>query len=85
MTSRRREIEADEFAARCPELLDEVRHGGAEIVITERGQPVAKLVPAAEDTRARVGAMKGTVTILGDVVAPLDVAWEAELPEDKAK
>jgi prevent-host-death family protein len=40
-----REIGAFEAKNKLGQLLDQVEHGG-EIVITRRGRPVAKLVPA---------------------------------------
>ena len=76
-----REIPAGEFKARCLKLMDEVRDRGTEIVITKRGKPVAKLVPATVEERPIFGAMKGTVTIVGDIVAPTGADWEAEAEE----
>lgn len=73
-----RVVPAGEFKARCLKLMDEVHDSGTEIVITKRGKPVAKLVPAADETRPLFGAMKDTFRILGDIVEPLDVTWEAE-------
>jgi prevent-host-death family protein len=73
------EISAAEFEAKCLKLMDEIARTRKSIVITKRGKPVAKLVPA--DTAPRkplFGCMAGTVTHEGDLLAPLDVAWEAE-------
>ncbi len=72
-----RRVPAGEFKARCLKLMDEVRERGSEIVITKRGTAVARLVPVAEDARPVLGALKGSATITGDLVAPLDGAWEA--------
>jgi len=72
------EITAGEFKARCLKLMDEVRDTGREVVITKRGQPVAKLVPVVGATESGVfGCMKGTVEIIGDIVAPMEDEWEA--------
>ena len=71
------EIPAGEFKARCLKLMDEVREQRREIVITKRGRPVAKLVPI-DEAPALFGAMKGSVTILGDIVAPTGESWEAD-------
>lgn len=43
-----RTIPAGEFKAKCLGLLDEVDNGELEILITKRGKPVARLVPAQE-------------------------------------
>lgn len=72
-----REISAGEFKARCLALMDEVRDRGGEYVITKRGAPVAKLVPFRVERRPLLGSMKGTVTVLGDIISPLDEPWEA--------
>jgi len=73
------EIPAGEFKARCLQLMDEVKETGRELVITKRGRPVAKLVPVAESAALDVfGCMRGTVTVVGDIVAPLEEQWEAD-------
>ena len=71
-------IAAGEFKARCLQLMDEVEETGREVVITKRGRPVARLVPIAESgARGVFGCMRGTVVVVGDLVAPLEERWEA--------
>jgi len=72
-----RRISAGEFKARCLALMDEVQERGGEYLITKRGVPVARLVPVRHEPRRLFGSMKGTVTVLGDIVSPLDEPWEA--------
>ena len=75
-----RTIPAGEFKARCLKLMDEVSRTGEEIVVTKRGKPVARLVavkPAAEP-ETLFGYMKGTIEIVGDIVSPIDVDWNAK-------
>ena len=73
------EISAAEFKARCLKLMDDVAKTRQSIVITKRGKPVAKLVPAEPVPRKPLfGCMAGTVTFEGDLLAPLDVEWEAQ-------
>ncbi len=58
--------------------MDEIARTREPIVITKRGKPVAKLVPAEPDRQKRLfGCMAGTVVSEGDIMAPLDVIWEA--------
>ena len=38
-------IKASEFKAKCLKLMDEISANGGEIVITENGLPVSRLVP----------------------------------------
>jgi len=71
-------IAAGEFKAKCLRLLDEVQRQHKQIVITKRGKPVAKLVPVEEQSSSIIGSMKGTMEILGDIVSPIDVQWEAD-------
>ena len=73
------EVPAGEFKARCLKLMDEVRATRRPIVITKRGKPVAKLVPVEEEAPTIFGRLKGTVTIHGDIVGPIDdLDWHAE-------
>ena len=77
-----REIPAGEFKAKCLKLMDEVAATGEELVITKRGKPVARLVPAAAERPPLFGFMKGSVQIHGDIIAPaLDPGWEEEMLE----
>ena len=41
-----RTIPAGEFKARCLKLMDEVNETGVPIIITKRGRPVSRLLPA---------------------------------------
>ncbi len=73
-------IAAGEFKAKCLHLLDEVAAHRTPLVITKRGKPVAKLVPIDDAKPADdiFGCMAGTIQILGDIVGPLDVEWNAD-------
>ncbi len=73
-------ITASEFKAKCLALLDRVAETGEVLTILKRGRPVARLVPAPPaEERIPQEALKGTVEILGDVIAPAVPAeeWEA--------
>ena len=72
------QIAAGEFKAKCLRVLDEVQRQRKQVIITKRGKPVAKLVPVDEHPESFIGSMKGTMEILGDIVAPIDVEWEAD-------
>jgi prevent-host-death family protein len=71
-------IGAGEFKAKCLKLLDEVQRQRKQVVITKRGKPVAKLVPITERSASFIGSMRGTMEILGDIVSPIEVKWEAD-------
>lgn len=71
------EIAAGEFKARCLKLMDQVQRTKKPITITKRGKPIAQLVPVNSEKRDVFGCMKGTIKIVGDIVSPIDVDWEA--------
>ena len=73
-----RMIKASEFKAKCLALLDEVERAGENLVITKKGKPIADVVPhKTEKKRQLFGLLKGRLEIVGDIISPLDVEWEA--------
>lgn len=56
--------------------MDEVERTGESVVVTKRGRPVARLAPVRIARSAR-GAMKGQIEVLGDIISPIDVEWNA--------
>ena len=73
-----RTMKASEFKAKCLKLMDEVAESGQEIIITKNGRPVSRLAPYRKRPDTFFGADKGKIKILGDIVSPLDVEWEAD-------
>jgi prevent-host-death family protein len=69
---------AAEFKARCLKVMDEVRATRETVVITKRGRPVAKLVPAETPPRPIFGCLAGIVEIAGDIESPVvpTESWE---------
>ncbi len=71
-------IKASEFKAKCLALLDEVERTGETLVITKKGKPVAEVVPhKPAQKRELFGLYKGRLEIVGDIISPIDVEWEA--------
>lgn len=70
-------IQAGKFKARCLKLMDKVHRTKKRIIITKRNKPIAQLVPIEEESGSLFGKMKGTVQILGDIIAPIDEVWDA--------
>ena len=70
-------VAAGEFKAKCLKLIDEVAEKRKPLIITKRGKPVAEVIPMPAKHQDIVGSMKGSVTILGDIISPLDVEWDA--------
>ncbi len=62
MSMTKKQIGAGAFKQACLSLLDEVAEAKAEIIITKRGRPVARLVPMASDherEHAILSALRG--------------------------
>lgn len=73
-----RTIKASEFKAKCLALMDEVAATRRPVLITKNGRPVAELVPYTAKSGDRlIGLHKGEVEILGDIMSPIDVEWDA--------
>ncbi len=70
-------VPAGKFKAQCLQIMDEVAESHQEITITKHGKAVVKLVPVQEESVPLFGFMRGSAHIKGDIVAPLDVSWEA--------
>jgi len=70
---------AGEFKARCLQVMDQVSATRTPVVITKRGKPIAKLVPADPAKEWMPGRLAGKIEILGDIVEPLIPPddWEA--------
>ncbi len=72
-----RTIKASEFKAKCLAIMDEVAATGEPVLVTKNGKPVAQLVPVKSKPADLFGALKGSVTIKGDIISPLNEPWEA--------
>jgi len=72
-------LPAGEFKARCLTLMEDVRRTREPVLITKRGKPVAKLVPAEKSSTGLIGRLVGVVTIHGDIEPPIEPAeaWDA--------
>lgn len=74
------EVPASEVKNAWHEYLDRVSQAREEIVVTRYGKPVVKISPVeeSEDRPGLFGALAGTVTVRGDIVAPTGEKWEAD-------
>lgn len=61
-----RTIQAAVFKQTCLALMDQVASGGHTIIITKRGRPVAKLVPAVDSRPQALGCLKGAIEIVNE-------------------
>lgn len=73
------DLPATEFKAKCLAYLDQVAQTHAPITLTKHGRAVARLVPVDESEPVIFGRLAGTVQIRGDLVRPIDEAWNADV------
>lgn len=64
-------IAAGQFKARCLQLMDEVNSTRTPLVITKRGKPVVKVLPADPPPAWVPGRLAAKIEILGDIVSPV--------------
>ena len=79
-----RTIKASEFKSKCLKIMDEVNEDGGEIIITKNGRPVAKLTAFQARPKTLFGAGRDRMKILGDIISPIEVEWEAQASPDRA-
>ncbi len=70
-------IKASEFKAKCLKIMDEVADTGEAVLITKNGVPISQLIPARRRPETLFGALKGSASINGDIVSPVDTSWDA--------
>jgi len=66
-----KQMAAGAFKIHCLSVMDEVQAKRETIVITKRGKPVAKLIPADQDADDIYDFLAGKGAITGDVVSPV--------------
>jgi prevent-host-death family protein len=71
-------IAAAEFKATCLELMDRVAATGNSVVVTKRGRPVAVMSAVRAQRRSAFGCLRDRIELRGDIVAPIDVTWDAD-------
>lgn len=71
-----RTIKASEFKAKCLKIMEEVAATGEAVMITKNGVPITQLIPARRRPETLFGALKGSASINGDIVSPVDARWD---------
>ena len=66
-----KQMRASVFKARCLAVMDDIQATGEPVVVTKRGKPVVKVVPAAADNSDLFGFMAGEFKIVGDIESPV--------------
>lgn len=68
-------VGAGVFKDKCLQLLDQVHERELELVVTKRGEPVAKVVPPDVRMPSAFGYLRGTVLAAHDLVSPDFEPW----------
>jgi len=64
-------MRASAFKARCLTVMKDVQATGEPVVVTKRGKPVVKVVPAEPEKADLFGFMAGEFQITGDIESPM--------------
>lgn len=74
------EVSASDLKNSWHEFLERVARGRQEVVITRYGHPIAKLSPyeGSDGDGGIFGSLAGSVTVHGDIIAPVGEAWNAD-------
>ena len=71
-------VSKSRFKPRALEFFRQVQETGEELVITERGKPVLKIVPYRFDPEVALVALRGSVLRYDDPTEPVaEEEWEA--------
>ena len=71
-------VAAGKFKAQCLALINHVAQSHETIIITKHGKPMVKVVPLDQKKDMKQKDLKNVATYIGDLVSPIDEAWEAE-------
>jgi len=71
-----KKVPAGEFKARCLALMEGVSTTRQPLVVTKRGKPLVRLVPADDQQDDFIGRLEGVFRVVGDVESPID-GWES--------
>ena len=72
------EIAVNHFQAECLKIFSALETLEEEVIITQAGKPIAKVVPFLPKKTVLFGRMAGTGKIIGNIEEPLGEIWDAE-------
>jgi prevent-host-death family protein len=72
-------VAAGEFKAKCLRIMDRVSSTRKPVVVTRKGKPLVKLVPADDAPPDVFGCLSEELEILGDIESPVveETDWNA--------
>jgi prevent-host-death family protein len=72
-------VAISQFKAHCLEIIEKLQTDHQPVIITKRDKPVAKVVPLDNQKTLLFGMLKHKATIKGDLIAPIDAKWDAQV------
>jgi prevent-host-death family protein len=70
-------VSKSELKPKLFEYLKRVSETGKELIITDHGKPVLKIVSIAESEGNPLASLRGSLLWYNDPFEPVDVVWEA--------
>lgn len=71
-------VSKSKFKSRALQYFREIERTGRPVIITDRGRPVAKVVPYSENPEQLLNDLRHTVVQYSDPLEPVGVEdWEA--------
>jgi prevent-host-death family protein len=64
-------IDLQDAQAHLLQLVEQAKHGH-EVILTEGGEPVAKIIPVSAPAKRQFGSAKGLITMSEDFDEPLE-------------
>jgi prevent-host-death family protein len=64
-------MQASAFKAKCLTVMNDVQATGEPVIVTKRGKPVVKVIPAEPEKGDILGFMAGEFEIVGDIESPV--------------
>lgn len=74
------QVPIGELKVHCYQILDNAQKEEQTLIITKRGTPIAEIHPYSPKGKKHslFGMLQGKAKINGDLLKPMDIAWEAE-------
>ncbi|MGH9680404.1 MAG: type II toxin-antitoxin system Phd/YefM family antitoxin [Candidatus Acidiferrales bacterium] len=66
-----RQMRASTFKARCLKVMNDVQATGEPVIVTKRGKPVVKVIPAEPEKVDILGFLAGQFKVVGDIESPV--------------
>ena len=64
-------MQASAFKTKCLTVMNEIQATGEPVIVTKRGKPVVKVIPAEPERGDILGFMAGEFEIVGDIESPV--------------